>query len=285
MPESDLIGRAMTTFVNTINIAATVAFSWLLLPFRGLNPLWAIAVVSLICGVTMLWIFGKVSNQSAIRIVRERIRGNLLAVRLYQHDVGVVLRLQLAILTDTGLYLRYSLLPVLVLFVPVVLILAQLNLYFDLRPLRPGEKTLVKVKVQDPSEVADLELKVPEGVAIEIPPVRLESEKEVVWRIRATASGQHTVTVVCDTSEVAKSLAVGEKWMMVPSLATRSVLDGILFPGEPLIGSGGCIESIEIGYRPAELELLGWNVHWLLLFLVLSIASAFLFKRPLGIEF
>jgi len=42
----------------------------------------------------MLWIFGKVSNQDAIHKVRDRIRGNLLGVRIFGDEIGIMFRLQ-----------------------------------------------------------------------------------------------------------------------------------------------------------------------------------------------
>jgi len=38
----------------------------------------------------MLWLFGKVSNQDTIREVRDRIRGNLIAVRLFGDGIALV---------------------------------------------------------------------------------------------------------------------------------------------------------------------------------------------------
>ena len=100
--------------------------------------------ISFVSGVVMVWIFGKVSDQDTIRQVRERIRGNLIGVRLFQSDIGVVLQLQRRIFGDTFSYMRYALVPMVVLLVPVVLIMTQLNLRFAARPLEPGESAVIK---------------------------------------------------------------------------------------------------------------------------------------------
>jgi len=54
-----------------------------------------LVVVSFLSALMALVIFGRFSDQEAIHRVRNRIRGNMLAVRLFQDSVPVVLDLQL----------------------------------------------------------------------------------------------------------------------------------------------------------------------------------------------
>jgi hypothetical protein len=234
----------------------------------------------------MLWVFGRVSNQKVISRVREEIRGNLLAVRLYQHDVGVVLRLQGRILRATLVYFRYSFRPILILIVPVFLILAQLNLYFSLRPLQEGETALVKAKLHSLSigGADEPQLEASEVVRVETPGVRIEAEREVAWRIRAVESGHHRVIVRRGSEKVEKALVVGGRWDRVSHLRTDSLLDLLLYPGEDAIFGEAGINSIEVTYPSLRLRLFGWDVHWIVLFLVISLASAFILKRPMGVE-
>ena len=136
----DLINRLITGFFNLL--------FW---PLAPLPPLLALTVVSVFAGAVMVWIFGRVSRQEQIRGIKDRIRGNLFGVRLYQHELGVVFRLQKQILADTARYMGLSLAPMLVLLIPMSLIMIQLNLHFASRPLRPGEQAVVRVSVADPT--------------------------------------------------------------------------------------------------------------------------------------
>ena len=120
------------------NNLVTRLFDLVLRPFGSLDPLWGLTAVSIVTGVLMLWIFGKVSNQEAIRTVRNRIRGNLIGIRLFGDDLGILFRLQGRILRQTAVYLGYSFVPLLVMIVPVVIILAQMNLRFSGRSMEPG---------------------------------------------------------------------------------------------------------------------------------------------------
>jgi hypothetical protein len=275
----------MNPFVHFISWLLTNLFSCLLWPFQKFNPIWALVFVSWLSGILMLWIFGKVSNQQAIGRVRDRIRGNLLGVRLYQHELRVVLQLQGSILRDTLSYMRYSLIPMLVLILPVGLILAQLNLRFALRPLEPGHPALVKVKLRDSVQrKEEINLETPATIKVETPGVYLMSEKEIAWRIRAERPGYYSLKIRTRSDDIEKELWVGEGWGAVSPLRTAHLGELLLYPGEPPINLSELIESIEVKYPVLNLSLFGWRVHWLVLFLFFSIIFGFAFKRVLGVE-
>ena len=129
----------------------------------------------------MVWIFGKISDQEAIKLIRDRIRGNLIGVRLFQHDVRIVLNLQATITRDTLRFMKHALGPIVLLLVPLLFVMIQLHLRFSVRPLQPGEPAVVTVHVRDAQALRnELHLE-----TVETPPVRIPSRREVAWRIRA----------------------------------------------------------------------------------------------------
>ena len=276
----------MVAVIDLTNRALTPMFDLVCWPFRALPPIWAMTAISLVSGVVMVWIFGKVSDQDTIKQVREQIRGNLIGVRLFQRDIGVVLRLQRRIFGDTFNYMRYALVPMVVLLVPVVLIMTQLNLRFAARPLEPGEPALIKAYVRDAAVLDDeVELDVPDGVMVETRGVRIPSAREVAWRVRVDAHGQHRLRIRVGGQELETRLIAGDQWGAVPQRRTgRGMWDTLLYPGEPPIPRNHPIEAIEIVYPALELGAFGWSINWLIAFLVLSIAFGFAFKGVLGVE-
>jgi hypothetical protein len=271
----------MTLFNRSLNGLFDVLF----LPFRGLDPLWGLAAVSLVAGIVLLWIFGKASDQTRIREVRDRIRGNLLGIRLFGDDLGLLARLQARIFRQTLTYLRHAMPPMLVMLAPVLLILVQLNLRFAVRPLEPGESTVLTLRLRQASPLAqDVELGVPPEVTVETPGVRIPSLGEVSWRLRVERPGRHTVTVRYGGDTVEKLLVAGGSWAAVSTLRTAGFVDGLLYPGEPPIDRASAIASVEVRYPPLPLALFGVGVDWLLFFFVASLASGFAFRRALGVE-
>jgi hypothetical protein len=271
---------------RAINPAMTGLFDLLLWPFRGASAIWALLVVSLVAGVMMLWLFGKTSNQARIKQVRDYIRGNMMAIRLYGDDLGLLFRLQGRILRSTAVYMGLALVPMLVMLVPVLLILTQLNLRFHVRPLAPGETAVVKVTLRDGSAVrAPIELEAPGGVAIETPPVRIDSLRELVWRVRGVEPGVHQLVIRAGDERLEKEIVVGGRWGAVSEKRTGDgFFDSVLYPGEPPIPASSPVRTVEIGYGELPLEAFGFQLHWLLVFFIASIAFGFAFKRPLGVE-
>ncbi len=276
----------MVTVVDLINRLLTPLFDLVCWPFLAFAPIWAMTIISLVSGVVLVWIFGRVSDQTTIKSIRETIRGNLIAVRLFQSDIGVMLRLQRRIFGDTFRYMRLALVPMVVLMVPVVLIMTQLNLRFAARPLEPGEPALVKAYVRDGAVLdGDVSLEVGDGIVVETEGVRIPSTQEVVWRIRADRPGTHRIVVRIGDETLDTRIVAGDGWGAIPQRRTgRGMLDTMLYPGEPPIPEAHTVEAVEIGYPPLELGVFGWRVDWLVAFFVLSMGFGFAFKDTLGVE-
>src|ERR1041385_1407826 len=139
----------MTFIVSIFNTALTFLFGLFYGSFKWLGPFWSLVALSILGGVLLVWIFGKVSNQDAIRRARNRLSAELIALRLFKDDLRVFFGVQGQVLVWTLKYLRHSLVPMLILMFPAMIILIQLNLHYGLRPLALGESALVKVKVRD----------------------------------------------------------------------------------------------------------------------------------------
>jgi uncharacterized membrane protein (DUF106 family) len=272
----------LTAFLNRL---LTGAFDLALRPFLGLPPLWALLAISRVTGVLMLWIFGKVSDQQAIRSVRDRIRGHLLGMRIFGDEISLLLVLLGRSLRATATYMKYAVLPMLVMMIPVVLILIQMNLRFAMRPLEPGEPSVVTVKLRElPAASPAVELEAPPGVIVETPPVRVDALREVSWRIRAEEPGDYRLLVRAGGSETEKRLRVGPRWGSVSPLRTAKTLDLLLYPGEPPIAPELPVESIRLTYDYLPIRVFGFHVNWLLGFFVASIAFGFALRKPLGVE-
>jgi hypothetical protein len=278
----------VSVVIGWFNSLVTRSFDLVLRPFGALDPLWGLAAVSIATGVLMLWIFGKVSNQEAIRAVRNRIRGNLIGIRLFGDDLGILFRLQGRILRQTVVYLGHSLLPILVMIIPVVIILAQMNLRFSDRPLAPGETAVAKVTLREGYGSPlrhEIGLTGSDGVAVETAGVRIEPLREVAWRISATRPGTHRLTVQVGEEKIEKQVVVGRGWSAVPALRTgRGFLEALLYPGERPIAPGSVVEAFEVRYASLPLKIAGFEVHWLVFFFLVSIGAGLIASRFLGIE-
>src|SRR6266446_6460167 len=129
----------MTSAVSVLNSTFTFLFGLLYGAMKWLGPFWSLVGISALAGILLVWIFGKVSNQAAIQRTRDRLSAELIALRLFKDDLRVFFGIQFQVLAWTLRYLSHSLVPMMILMVPFIMILIQLNLHYSSRPLRVGE--------------------------------------------------------------------------------------------------------------------------------------------------
>lgn len=278
----------MLALAAVLNKLLTSLFGLVYGPLQWLGPFWSLVGISWLAGIFLVWAFGKVSNQDAIRRTRDRLTGELIGLRLFSDDLVVFFRIQFQVLLWTLRYLRHSIVPMLILMAPTLLILIQLNYHYGLRPLAVGEQAVLKVKLRDATALTRgdrFSLTAPENLRIETDGVRIPELKEICWRIRGVSPGRFDVTVSDGQEKVTKRAAVGGRMEGVSSLRTgEDWMTSLLYPGEAPIPRPSAIESIEIRYPKLDLTFLGFRVHWLLLFLILSLGFGYACKGMLGVQ-
>jgi len=274
--------------MGIVNFISGGIFDVLLFPFRGLSPWFGMIFVSLVTAFLMLWVFKLSSNQDGIRKAKNAIKAHLLELRLFKDNMRISLKAQGRILRANMSYIACNSRPMLVMIVPLVLILAQLNLWFGASPLKPGEQTLVKVRLvrnTDPLAL-DLAIEPSPGLAVETPAVRNADQEEIAWRIRAPEKGPASLTFRVAGRTLTKTVAVaGRPLSKVSSVAAgRSLLKQLLYPGEKSLPGDTPVTSVEVLYPSRGLPFFGLSVHWLVAYFVLSIVFGFAFKGLFKVE-
>ena len=274
--------------MEILNSLLLKLFGLLILPLRPLGPWPTMIFVSLLTGFLMLGIFRWTSNQSGIRRAKDRIKAHLLETRLFKDDFGQSIRAQGRVLAANGRYLGYAVKPMLVMVVPVMLLLVQLDVRFGARPLRIGEEALVRVRLAagaDPVALG-LELEAPDGVTVTTPALRIADAGEIDWRVRAERPGRHWLVFRWPAGQERKSFFAD-----TPALAGVSTkrtaggfLDRIAHPGEAGLPRGGPIASIEVDYPAQRLPFFGGRIHWLVAYFGLSVLLGFAFKGVFKVE-
>jgi len=256
-------------------------------PIAGFNRGIALLLISLVTGVVMLWIFGAVSNQNAIRRAKDKIRAHLLEILLFNDSLKMVFRAQGRALAHTGRYMGHAMVPLLVIMVPVVLILAQTNHLFESEPLKPENAVTISARLTqwDADLAESVALNVPDALSVETSPLRMPETREIEWRVRAHEYGDFDVSVNVGGQAFSKRLIVADKQRLLSRRRVRPSFAGALFhSAEPPLDKDSPIESIEVKYAPARIRMARFNAHWLVMFFIFSIVFAFLFKPFLKVE-
>jgi hypothetical protein len=269
-----------------LNAVANVLGSWLLAPI-GVLPGWLSAtLVSAATGVVLLVAFKYTSNQRAIKRVKDDIKANLLALKLFKDSALVALRAQGGILVSAIRLAVFSVVPMLVMAVPVLLILGQLALWYQARPLQVGEDAVLTLKLNGnpDSSWPAVRLEPTDAIETMIGPVQVRSKREICWNIQARANGYHRLVFQVGEQIGDKELAIGEGFMRVSTLRPGwRWSDILLHPWERPYGPDSAIQSIEIDY-PKRASWTSGTDSWVIYWFAVSMVAALCFRRFLNVN-
>ncbi|MCK4874016.1 MAG: hypothetical protein KAS72_14940 [Phycisphaerales bacterium] len=277
--------------MNTINALLTKVGELILAPATDWPPIITLVVCSIVAGVVMTIVFRFTSNQKALRSITNRTRAELLSLKLFRDDLGVALRAQGRLLRLIGLRLAYSLVPMAVMVIPFVIVLTQLALRYEHRPLRAGESAVVELHLSpaDWEKGRDTVLDVPTGVTIEIPPLRDGAAHAVYWRIRVdTDQVEPLGWRVGDTSVEKRLTVVGSENQLLtvnPRRAGPGLWDRIAHPGEPAFASDSPVQAVVVRYPDRVTPIFGLRIAWWVTFLVVSMLTALVVRPFLKVQF
>src|SRR5437870_13285361 len=152
-------------------------------------PAALVILLSLLIGLLMVVVFRYTSDQKAIRLAKDQLKAHLLAVRLFQDQLPVVLSSYGRILRCTGHYLRLAFKPLLFLILPLTFLIVQLDRYLGWAPVPSGQAFLVKVRATSPEALNEVSLLLPAEMKTTAPAVHGPSGNEAVGRAGSDRNG------------------------------------------------------------------------------------------------
>lgn len=263
-------------------------FDVLLYPFKGLHPVVGLIAISIVTGVVMLVIFGKTTNQAALRRVKGLIVASIIEIWLFKDRPGLMLGAAGRIMRHDLSYLRYSLAALAFVIVPVLLIMVQLGVRYSHRPLHPSEEVMVVAKLDGGVSAAgsDLALVAPDGLEIVTPALRIEDDGEINWRIRAEKPGTYDLVLKASGFEATKQVVVENSFMSLAPIRSKAMSwDFFLYPAEKPLPKESPLKSIKLSYPQPPLGVF-WALFpvWLWIFFVVSLAAGFALKGVFRVE-
>lgn len=274
--------------ISAIHSGIEALFRVVWSPLTPLPPWAQLTVFSALFGVVMVLLYGRVSNQDAIRRVKDDITAALLEVVLFRRDIRVSLRAQAELFLSGLRYFLLALGPVLILALPFALILGHVNLRLGARPLALGEQGILAVTAKSGGTLRELQVKGSENLEV-VGPVRVPKASAAYWRLTPKGDGAQSFELAVGTSSLAGELHSG-----APSgtpaagifLTRTDWLTQILFPNEGPTQTlpSGLLSSVELTYPQREYSLFGFGMSWVTAFFVLSIIAGYLGSRVFKIS-
>lgn len=266
-----------------LNAIAGRSIDLLLFPFRQLPPIVGLAVVSLATAVALLLIFRKTSDQRRLAAEKRQIQAAIYEIRLFNDDVRAILRAQGELLRRNVTYLRLTLVPMLWVIVPLALVIAQLQFHYSYGGLRPGQSVLVKAQLRERGhQVAVLEAV--EDVDVQTAAVWIPATSEIIWRIVPKAAGEQELRIRVGPESFTKTVRVSDGVARTsPVRLEHGLLNQLIYPSEPPLPDGGPLTAITVGYPERRIGVFGWELHWMIVYFLLSMVFAFILRKTLNV--
>jgi hypothetical protein len=275
--------------MTTLNASVAWSLALLLRPMSAWPPAASLSVVSLIVAAGLLVAFKLTSNQAALARTKRAAAAGLLELRLFQDDPRLVLRVVFDLILEQARYLRYALVPMVWVALPVTLLLAHLDAWYGREGLRVGATAVVTVKLAE-AGASDarvrqmLALEAPAGVRVETPLVWVPALREAAWRVRAEREGDYALHVRWGETRVSRHVRVS------PGLVSASIVrpaprvwDVLLSPAETPLPADAPFEAIGVGYPVRAIDMFGVSFPWLVLFFILTVLFTLVGRRAVGV--
>lgn len=281
----------MATFPERALAGVSGALVWLgdlvLSPLIGWPPWASLLVLSAATAAAMLPVIARTSDQKRMAETRRHIHAALLEIRLFNDDPRAVRRALGDAWRLNGVYLRLSLVPLAWMAIPLAFLVTHLQSIYGYDGLEPGLPALVKLEWRHQTAPGDrpteVTLDAPDAVRVETGAVQLDSSNEVLWRIVPTAAGDYTLSIRAGSQVERKSLHVSDGLARRSPFRVSGLVDQFLYPAEPPLPASGAIARLAVTYPEAAIEMLGWQVHWLIIYAGSSMACALILARRFGV--
>ncbi|MHC4739047.1 MAG: hypothetical protein ACYS9Y_09110 [Planctomycetota bacterium] len=272
--------------ITWINILTNALGEFLLFWFALLPGWLSNTIMSAIMAVLVLLNYKYTSNQRALGRVRDNIKADMLALKLFKDSILVTLQSEGRLFKGALLVLLHSLRPILVMIIPISFLVAQLGLWYQARPLLPTEETVVTMKLNDKieSSLFNIGIEATDAVEVMAGPVRILSQHQICWKIKACESGYHRIFFKVGQERIEKQLSIGDGFMRLSAERPGwHWADILLNPLEKPLARDSIVQSISINY-PDRLSRTSGTDWWLIYFLVSTFVFALLFKPFLKVR-
>jgi hypothetical protein len=275
----------LAQLVVWLDTAASLLGHWLLAPIAFLPEWLSATLAGAVSGVVFLAVFKYTSHQRAIKRAKCSIKAHLLSLKLFKDSTAVVLRAQGGLFLGALKLLLLAVVPILVMLLPALLILGQLAVWYQSRPLRVGEEAVVTLQLNRHSNSwPKVHMEPSDAAEVLVGPVRIFSQREICWNIQARAGGYHRLVFRVDGQPIDKDLAIGDGLMRVsPERPGWSCWEALQYPREQPFRPESPVESIKIDYPPRSTWTLFGLAPWVYSWFAVSMIAAFCFRGWLNV--
>ncbi len=276
----------MIAAAQAISGAVSWVFDLMMAPFAT-HPAWGMVFISAFSAVWALLLFKAVTSQSKLQDTRDKLFGHIYEMGLYQDHLGILARIQSDLARNNLRYLGLTLPALVALTIPMALTLGQLEGRYAQRPLLVGEETVLTINVTK-AEIPGLQnitINPSDGLMVVAGPVRNTQAGTLSWRLQALNDGIHELRFYNGDNLIGSNkLQVGSGLPRLHDSSENTAIGILLYPGAPDLSSSKAVAGLQIQWPQRETRYLGFEMDWLVAFMVFSMVVGLLIKDLLKVS-
>jgi len=280
------------------NLLITKIFDIILYPFSFINAFWDILFLSFISSIVILVIYSKVSKPKKIKDARDKIKGCIFAIRIYKDQWTVLISSFFKSLFYTLKYFSLNFVPILFILPILFFLFVQMDIRYGHRPFKPGEQTIMKLKLSDNSKMDEITTKIEPRNPLKpiMPPVyvkRMGNGKrdfQIDYKLKISSENTEDLLIKINDKFYKKRINVNKKGRNISeALGIRkyffSSVDSFIYPSEYEKLDNSIIKYISIKYPSFKINFLGTSIHWLIHYLLWTLIIVLALRKKFGVEF
>jgi hypothetical protein len=127
-------------------------------------------------------------------------------------------------------------------------------------------------------------LEAPPQIEVKTPAVWIPGTREVIWRISPQAAGSYDVQIRVGGGTYSKSIRVSDDVVRRSPVRLESgFLNQLLYPAEAPLPGDGALTSISVAYPETDVSVLGFDLHWMIVYFALSMVFAFALRKRFNV--
>jgi hypothetical protein len=242
-------------------------------------------LLSLVTAAPVVLVIARTTDQQRVRKTKRLIQAALFEIRLFNDDPRTVFRSIGEALRHNLTYLRLSLVPLALLAAPLMLALTHLNAFYGYAGLHVGTPALLEIELRaSDAATSAISLQVPDIITAETGPVQLLGERRLLWRIRPVSVGDSVLIIRIGDEKITKTVRVSARpGRRSPARITSGIVAQYLYPSEAPLEPDSPVSAVRVTYPGTNVDVAGFAVHWTLVYAGLTLASAVILARLIGV--
>lgn len=274
----------MNTAIDLLNSGVALVADPLMRLLAFLPGGWSLALISILLGVILLLVYGRVSNQQKLAKTKRAVMGSILEALLFRHDVRIAARAQAGLFANGIRYFLCAVPPILILAIPTILVLAQLNMWYGVRGLNPGEEAIVSLKLDSNENLYRISVTDAAGLKVS-PPVRVNSTNQLHLKVELEKPADAVLRLKVGDKDAALPIVAGDRMRRIGAIESQDWATTLLYPKSGALGGNvSAIQELAIAYPGRTFNITGFEAHWVIGFLIVSILAGLVAAKVFHVE-